>query len=336
MDDAIWLGVPSVALGEQHSVWQWLLGVPWYLYLLALAAVVIALAAWLSARADRSARWRLELEYQRQAAERLQSLRREIYPAAAGALARAQELIAKLPGLDLSRDTAQGVIDQVVEALGRVHLVGSEETLRATTAVTAAFDAAFLALAAQRRPVVELQNEIDGIDIKVRHLSYERDQLMSSITRLAGDGVAQHAALWGEMNMRFDKLHREIGNLMKRRGEKVSALTAAQRAYALEAAQQALKLAKLSVPAFLALRAELGVAIDETDYRLLAQRTIGEIERHCRLLAEASSAPARVGESKAQQSPAQPPQAEGGGAESPDHAHEQPHETRLRMVLKKN
>jgi len=332
MQEHLWLGAPSVVLDNHNAFLEWLSTLPWHLYLALFVIAVVALAVGLGARADRNARRQIERDHQRQAAERAQALRREVYLPAAEAIARAQELIAKLPGLDLSREAAQAVIDQVAGALGRVHLVGSEETLRATTAVSAEFSAAYLALAAKRRPITELQNEIDGLDVKVRHLSYERDQLMASITRMAGDGMEQHAALWSDMNLRFDKLHREIANLLNRRGDKVGALSAAQHAYALEAAQHALKLSKLAVPAYLALRAELGMAIDETGYRLLSQRAISEIERQYQQLAGPVQAPPRPAADPAKQ----PAAAADGAAEPRPAGTEQPHETRLRMVLKKN
>lgn len=302
---------------------SWLTDLPPLLYVLLAAGLILAAVTFGLSRSAQMQSERRREQARARAEERGFALRRDIYPAAAGALARAQEHLARLPNINLSGEHGQAVQDAIAGALGQVQLVGSEAAIRATSAVATELQAGMLQLLARRRPLTELENEIEALDGKISHLSYERDQLMASITRLAGDGLEQHAALWGDMNLRFDKLHREIAGLLSLRSEKQAALARMKHEYSTDAAQAALKIARLSVTACLTLRNELGLVIDESEFRAMAQRNIAEIERHLRQLSPASEAP--KGDAEAHRK-----SAAGEGK-----ANEQPHETKLRMVLKR-
>lgn len=308
------------------SALGWLNALPLFVHLLLAAAVIVLIGAAIYASVSRAARNRAERDHHQRVEEREFALRRDVYPAAAEAIARAQEFLARFPSGDLGREAAQAMIDQVMGALGRVHLVASEATLKATMALANEFSTAYLALTHKRQPLVELQNEIDSLATKISHLSYERDQLLASITRMSGDGMDQHAGIWGDMNMRFDKLHREIANLSTERSDKISRLARLRRELAVEGAQASLALAKLGVPAYLALRQELGMPIEEMEYRTLTQRNIAAIEQSLR---GRSGAAARAGQPAPKVAKLKQSQ-EAAAAEG------KPEEARLKMVLKRS
>lgn len=299
------------------QLWAWFAGLPVIVYLLLAAAVLALLGAAAHLRVSGAAQARSEAERLRREEEREFLLRRDAYLPAAEAIARAQEFLARAPAADLGREGGQAVLDAVMGALGKVHLIGSEPTIKATVAFATELNLAYLNLAAQKTPLIELQNEIDSLDAKVGHLGHERDHLLASITRVAGDGLEQHGAIWGEMNLRFDKLHREITGLIAQRSDKMSELIRRRRQFSVEAGRCSLKLAGLGVQAYLALRQELGVAIDELDYRGMTQRRFVEIEKSLRRLGAAPAAPAEAKTPATVSEPAAP------------------QETRLKMVLKR-
>jgi hypothetical protein len=308
------------------NVLAWLSALPLFVHVLLAAAVIALIGAAIYSGTSRAARSRAERDHHQRVDEREFALRRDLYPAAAEAIARAQDFLARFPGGDLSKEAAQAMIDQVMGALGRVHLVASESTLKATMALAHAFNAAYLELTQKRQPLVELQNEIDSLGGKISHLSYERDQLLASITRMSGDGMDQHAGIWGDMNMRFDKLHREIANLTGERSDKIARLTRMRRELAVEGTQASLRLAKLGVPAYLALRQELGMPVEEMEYRTLAQRNIAALEQRLHGRAGAAARPDQSAPKVAKLKKAQEP----AGAEG------KPEEARLKMVLKRS
>ncbi|MCO4321601.1 hypothetical protein [Aliidiomarina quisquiliarum] len=270
-----------------------------------------------------------EQEFIRKRSERDFLLRRDVYLSAAEAIARAQEFLTKTAGLDLNRQAASQVVDHVVGALGRVHLVASERTLKATMAFSTELDLAYIDLMARKQPLVILQNEIESLDRKISQLAYERDNLLASLTRLASDEPEQHGSIWSEMNLRFDKLHRDISKLGTERCDKVATLARLRREFSSNSAKSSLKLAKLGIPLYLAFRAELGLPLDELDYRGLATQNFAEIEKALRLLDTPTEASSSVlGSSRLNQS--MHAAAMGAAAIS---AAVKPQEARLKMVL---
>lgn len=78
--------------------------------------------------------------------------------------------------------------------------------------------------------------------------------------------------------------------MLGKRKDRTVELAQLEHEFAVEAQQRALRLAKLGVPAYLALREELQLEIDATRFQALARRSIGEIERSIRSLTEAKRA----------------------------------------------
>lgn len=262
-----------------HQAWSLLTSLQALDYLVLLAGLLGLAAVLVFLRADQTERRRIERNFQQQAADREFALRREVYLPAAEAIARAQDFLGKFPRLDMSRDQAQVVVDHIVGALGKAQLVASETSVQAVMAVASEFTSSYLALAARRQPLAKLAAELADLDKAIEHLAVERDHLLANLTRLSGDSAADKGGQWSDMNRRFDKLHREIGSLLGQRKDKLGQRAAAEHELELEGVQSALRLAKLSVPAYLALREELKLDLDESHYRALAQRSIGELER---------------------------------------------------------
>jgi chromosome segregation ATPase len=190
-------------------------------------------------------------------------------------------------------------------------------------AVATEFTNSYLALAARRQPIAALKAEIEALTDRIEQLSVERDHQLSAITRMAG-AEADEQSVWNDMNLRFDRLHRELSAALDQRKSKQAQRTQLEHEFMLEAAQASLRLAKLAVPAYLALRDELHLDIDEAQYRAAAQKNIGEIERHLKNLAQPQGA------NKAARDKAQP-------RREPVIKMDEPvHEKRLRMVLKRS
>lgn len=256
------------------------------------------------------------------------ALRRDVYLPAAEAIARAQDFLGKFPGKDWTREQGSVVVDYVNGAMGKVNVVGSERTIKSTMAVATEFSVAYLTLSTRRHPINDLQYELEHLDSKISHMTYERDQLLAQITRIASEGL-EGQGIWNDLNLRFDKLHRQIAATLDERAGKVAERNRLKHALALEAAESSLRIAKLAVPAYLAIREELEMPIDDEEYRALAHSSIGELEHALARLRtkESQRAAAAAG-------------AERSGVKKPQRVpqrarEEQPHERNLKMVLKR-
>lgn len=134
--------------------------------------------------------------------------------------------------------------------------------------------------------------------------------------------------MWNDLNLRFDKLHRQIAAALDERAAKLAARNQLRHELAFQAARCSLKLAKLAVPAYLAIRAELQMPIDEDEYRSLAHSNIGELEH----------AVSRLSTKNVPTAPAAPPGGRPAAAAAPakgEERSEAAHERNLRMVLKR-
>jgi hypothetical protein len=268
------------------GVFAWiatLTSLPGWAYWLAVALVALCAGVWLTHWQRRNEERAGEREDERRGAESTLALRREVYLPAAEAIARAQDFLGKYPGKDWAREEGSVVLDYLNGALGRVQVIGTERAIQASMAVATEFSISFLTLTGRRRPINEIDQEIEHIDSKVAHMSYERDQLLGRITRASSEGL-EGQGIWNDLNLRFDKLHRQIAATLEERAQKVAERGRLKHELAVQAAQCSLKLAKLAVPAYLAIREELSMPIDEEAYRTLAHSNIGELEHAVRRL----------------------------------------------------
>lgn len=202
----------------------------------------------------------------------------DVYLQAAEAIARAQDFLANLPGREDGRREIAQVTDYVNGAMGRLRVVADERTLAATMALANAFSVSCLNLVAKRRPISDLDDDIARLDAKIGHLSYERDQILAHITRAAGERL-EGEPLWNDLNLKFDQMQRRISVLMDERSTKVAARTRLQHELGRDAAQSALNLAQLAVPAYLALREELNLPVDQNRFKKLSERYTEELKQ---------------------------------------------------------
>ncbi|RFA29982.1 hypothetical protein CAI21_09225 [Alkalilimnicola ehrlichii] len=281
-------------------------------------AITLLLVAMVSIRWSLRARQILAEENRaRDAEQRSQQLKRDVFLPAAEAMARAQDFLGKFPGKNWTKEEGSVVVDYLNGALGKVNVVGGEHAIRTTMAVATEFSMGYMTLTTRQRPIWDLEQEVEGVDSKISHMAYERDQLLAQITRVAGEGM-QEQGIWNDLNLRFDRLQRQITGALDERTRMMRERNRLKHELALEAAKSSLKLAKLTIPAYLAIRDELDSPIDDDEYRILAHSSIDELEEAVRRLSTKNTPAA--------------------AKKSSEHAtrkqEEAPHERNLRMVLK--
>jgi hypothetical protein len=269
-----------------QTFWAWAASLQTVDYVLIFAVLLGVAVVFLFMRADQTARIQMERELQQSMGEREAMLRKEVYLPAAEAIAQAQDFLGRLPAADVARDQLRLVAAQVAGALGKAQLVATDASMRPLVAVTAELTKSQLGLPARRQPLDRLKVELEELDRSIAHLAVERDHLLASLTRCAADTGADQNIVWHEVNARFDKSHREISSLLGQRKDRQALRSRLERELSLEAIQSALRLAKLALPAYLALRDELRLDTPESEYRIMAQRSISEIERHLQTLLE--------------------------------------------------
>lgn len=316
----------QISLGLNHyfqAFWAWAASLQTADHVLIFAALLSVAVVFLFMRADQTARIQMERELRQGMDEREAMLRKEVYLPAAEAIAQAQDFLGRLPAADMARDQLRLVAAQVAGALGRAQLVASEASMRPLSAVTAELTKSQLGLLARRQPLDRLKVELEELDRSIAHLAVERDHLLASLTRCAADTGADQNIAWHEVNARFDKAHREISSLLGQRKDRQALKSRLEHELSLEAIQSALRLTKLALPAYMALRDELRLDTPESEYRVMAQRSISEIERHLQTLLEPERKRADRGAAQ--------PEPPGPKTAPPSHAEDGP---KLKVVLK--
>lgn len=273
-------------LASFQAFWLWAGGLGTADYALILATVLGMAVVFLFLRADQTARLQASRSLQQNLNEREAQLREEVYVPAAEAIAQAQNLLGDIPATDMACDQVRQIASQVSGALGKAQLVVSETSIRPLMAVTAELSKGQLGLLARRQSLDKVNAELVELGDSVAHLAVERDHLLASLTRCAADVGEEQSIAWHEANARFDKTHRQISSLLGQRKDKLALKLRLEQELNLAAIQSALCLAKLAVPAYLALRDELRLEASESEYRSAAQRSIAEIERHLQSLLE--------------------------------------------------
>lgn len=267
-----------------QAAWAWVASFQTVDYILFFAVLLSMVVVFLFVRADQTARIQMEHGLRQGMSEREAVLRKDVYLPAAEAIAQAQDLLGKLSVADMARDQVRHVATQVSGALGKAQLVASEASMRPLVAVTTELTKSQFSMLARRQSLHKLKEDLEELDRTIAHLAVERDHLLASLTRCAADTEANQVIVWHEVNARFDKSHREICGLLGQRKDKQQLKSRLEHELDLEAMQSALRLIKLAVPAYLALRDELRLETSESEYRGMAQRSISEIERHLQAL----------------------------------------------------
>src|SRR5690625_607487 len=272
---------------------------------------------------DQTARFQMEKQIQQGMQKHDAMLRQEVYLPAAEAIAQAQEMLGRAPLDDLARDRLRATAAQVAGAIGKAQLVATEASIRPLAAVAAELSKSQLGLLARRQPLETLTVELEELDRQIAQLAVERDHLLASLTRCAADTEADQQIAWHELNTRFDKTHREICSLLGQRKDKQMLKSNLEQALNVEVIQSALRLTKLAVPAYLALRDELRLNTPESEYHAVAQRSISELEKYLQTLLEPEQ----------QRAHSAPPATETRAATVAAN-NEGGHEPKLKMVLK--
>ncbi len=244
---------------------------PVWSYWLAAALAAVSVLSYLFHRRRRN---RLRFA----ALARSQALRRQVYLPAAAAIARAQTALVRVAGAGWTREQGAVVADEIGVALGRLQLSADTQVLKPVMAVSTQFAIAQLILAGRRRPLDELKRRIDRLEGRISHLSSQRDRLLTQLSCLAG-AAAPEQRRWDELTTRFDSLDRRIEQSLDERDAKLTQYSRLCHGLLLEAVERSLRIVRLAVPAYLALREQQGLAGDAEQYRALAQDHIAELEQ---------------------------------------------------------
>jgi hypothetical protein len=174
---------------------QWFAGLPTTSQAAIIASVVsvggtllgVLATNWVQGR-----RFKRQLAHERdqRKAEREMALRKEVYLKACEAISAALSSLARYSDLDVPTGALSADAAEMYKALYKVHLIGSDTTLKALTAFSSEMGAASVELILRRQPLLEKQAVLRVLSEQIGKVQLEQRRLVDAMEqlKLAGDG----------------------------------------------------------------------------------------------------------------------------------------------------
>ena len=219
---------------------------------------------------DRRQRSQFQHEFTLKREERELALRKDIYLAAAEAIQEGAIALGSLSNLEVaSAEATKGLLARL-PAVAKVQVIARGDTLRAVAEASGFLSAALLRLMGRRLPLDIARGRLRVLQEECAGFGKERDRWLEEMKQhnLAGTPNAQRwAVLQGNHNFE----DRRIAEAQARILAETQGLFTAQLDFTAECLAESRQLARLLVPAVLAVRGELGIAIDEREFRAVVQ-----------------------------------------------------------------
>lgn len=222
---------------------------------------------------DRRLRAQLEHERLQKTKDREMALRKEVFLAAAEAVAAGMSTISRFANLDLQHNQISDDYTEKAPALSKVHVIAKTETVKALVRFTSELESLFLKLFVRRLELMNEKNAIALLDSQVADFGKERDRILEMIKQHNIEGIVD-ARRWKVLQDNFEFEHKRIDETLNRRTVLLGTLGPKQLAFMRECIAAAADLGKLIVPVLSAVRAELELEFDEDVYRQLREDSI--------------------------------------------------------------
>ncbi|MFA5913708.1 MAG: hypothetical protein WC830_09150 [Burkholderiales bacterium] len=218
---------------------------------------------------DRRLRAQFEHERELKTKDREMALRKEVYLAAAEAIAAGLNAIGRFANLDISNDQITSAYIEKAPAISKIHVIARTETVKALSNFTGPLGSLFLALFAKRYQLQQDKNAIAIIDGQIAEFGKERDRILEMIKQHNIEGIVD-ARRWQVLQANFEFEQKRIHESIARRDELAKALYPKHLEFMRECATHTGRLGQLLIPVLSAVRTELELPLDEAAYRQVA------------------------------------------------------------------
>jgi hypothetical protein len=217
---------------------------------------------------DRRARAQFQHEQNLRTKERELTLKKEIYLSAVETVSAGLKAVATFANLDVSYDQLiQPYADKSAE-IGKVHVIGNDETLNAIATISSELNGAILRLAIKRIPLAQMKQQIVILAEQLAPYEKEQARILQLMTEHNIEGNPDQRR-FDVLKGNFDFNHKQILEHTARINNMHAVLQQQQITYANECLTSSRELSALAVPAVLAVRRELELPINEPEYKRL-------------------------------------------------------------------
>jgi hypothetical protein len=197
--------------------------------------------------------------------DREMSLRKEIYLAAAEAISTSLIAISRFSDLEIHHDK---LIDKYLAksaAIFKIHLIATEETVKAITVFSGDLDTTFFRLFTKRAPLLRQGHEIATLRSLADGCLKKESRTLELMKQHDIDGSKDQDKLKALQN-NFDFEARYFQETYEKAHDLTSRLTPLNIQFMEECAEESVRLARLLVPVIVSIRNELDLPINESEY----------------------------------------------------------------------
>jgi len=212
--------------------------------------------------ASNTKRLRLQHAHERELDERARdlSMRREVYLNAFEAMATGMTTVGSFGELDIPFQELMRQYMSKAGAMGKITIVGREETIRAVADFEQALTGAFIRLSGQRNGVDQLYRRTRELEAKLDASAQEQERLTTLLER--ADGGPDHATL--QRSLEYER--RRTKELRAEQQDLEAAFNPAMMGLIRNSMQEVAELDTMIVPVVRCVRNELGLPFDDAFY----------------------------------------------------------------------
>ncbi|MGH8128552.1 MAG: hypothetical protein ACRETC_09380 [Gammaproteobacteria bacterium] len=220
-------------------------------------------------------RLRAQFEHERieKAKEREMALRKDVFLAAAEAIAAGINSISRFVDLDLPDNLITSDYIQKSPAIIKVHVIAKMETIKGIISFTGELGALFYRLVGKRLELMSDKNAITLIDSQVADFGKERDRILERMKQQNIEGIVDDCC-WGVLQNNFDFEVQRINEALTHRAQLVATLRPKHLEFMRECLRQTAAMGEILVAVLTEVRAELELPFDQTEYQQLVSESM--------------------------------------------------------------
>jgi hypothetical protein len=247
-----------------------------------MAALIATLfAVYLTNKAhEKRLKQQLEHDTNQRIIERELVLRREIYLDAAEKLGKGMEFIGAFANWNFDHQKAQALIEGLTGSMNKIHLVGTMETIAGLSNAMQYFSNATYDLNLRRSVIDVGKQELQNIEGQINNQSAFRDKILADMNELVRFEIFNQDA-YDNLRLVFDDTQTRLDGLTESHKRKNLNVLRNLQEISKVTISQTLHFGLLLSEACIAVREELGMTIDEKQYREFQRASSKRSQQRC-------------------------------------------------------
>lgn len=235
---------------------------------------IFSLAAVIITNRANHKRMLTQFDHQRylQNSDRELALRKDVYLAAAEAMAAGSFTIGKLADLDTSVAEISAQFSERAPSIAKIQIVGKETTIEAGMKYSAALGSAFMELVPKRIQLEAQKQQLEALDRQIVRNETGRDQMIELMRQYNLDGRTDKEQ-FATINGIFEFDQKNIADALEQKNGIAAALFHDQLDFSTECARTVTEIQRHVIPTVVEMRKELGLPIDVGAYGKIASET---------------------------------------------------------------